>query len=74
MELSSLASAQGRSKSDEKVLRREAGCFEKRASNMKYAELLRHHMAIGSGLVEAAVKRLISTFKTRSQVARWRRE
>jgi hypothetical protein len=38
----------------------EAGFFRKRLRNMNYAALLRDDLPIGSGIVEAAVKQLIS--------------
>jgi hypothetical protein len=43
-----------------KALQTEAGFFQKRLVNMNYAALLRDDFPIGSGIVEAAVKQLIS--------------
>jgi len=59
-EFAALAKVPGRREADTKALKREAGYFRKRAEHMQYADLLRNDMIIGSGLVEAAVKRLIS--------------
>jgi len=69
-ELLDLARAPGRRASARKILQREAGYFRKRADNMHYAELLRDDMIIGSGLVEAAVKRLI-TLRMKRTGATW---
>jgi len=69
-ELLDLARAPGRRASARKILEREAGYFRKRADNMHYAELLRDDMVIGSGLVEAAVKRLI-TLRMKRTGATW---
>ena len=69
-ELHALAAAPRRRKKDKKILEREAGYFEKRAPNMNYAELLRGNMVIGSGLVEAGVKRLI-TLRMKRTGATW---
>ncbi len=43
-----------------KALETEAGFFRKRSMNMNYAVLLQDNLPIGSGIVEAAVKQLIS--------------
>lgn len=69
-EFSALAQTPGRSKAERKILQREAGYFKKRASNMNYAELLRNDMVIGSGVVEASVKRLI-TLRMKRTGATW---
>lgn len=69
-ELLELAQTAGRSAAQRKTLEREAGYFRKRADNMQYADLLRNDMVIGSGLVEAAVKRLI-TLRMKRTGATW---
>lgn len=69
-ELLELAHTAGRPAAQRKILEREAGYFSKRADNMQYAELLRNDMIIGSGLVEAAVKRLI-TLRMKRTGATW---
>jgi len=69
-ELLELAQTPGRPAAARKILEREAGYFRKRADNMQYAELLRNDMIIGSGLVEAAVKRLI-TLRMKRTGATW---
>jgi hypothetical protein len=69
-ELRALAAVRRRRKKDKKTLEREAGYFEKRAPNMNYAQLLRDNMVIGSGLVEAGVKRLI-TLRMKRTGATW---
>ena len=51
-------------------LRTEAGYFRKRAPQMEYARLLREGLVIGSGVVEAAVKRLI-TLRMKRPGATW---
>jgi hypothetical protein len=52
------------------LLRTEAGYFRKRASHMEYAQLLRQGLVIGSGVVEAAVKQLI-TLRMKRPGATW---
>ena len=69
-ELRKLAEAPKRRNKDKRTLEREAGYFAKRADNMRYADLLRDNMIIGSGLVEAAVKRLI-TLRMKRTGATW---
>lgn len=69
-ELLELAQTPGRHAATRKILEREAGYFHKRAENMQYAQLLRNDMIIGSGLVEAAVKRLI-TLRMKRTGATW---
>lgn len=69
-ELAKLAKTPGRAAAARKILEREAGYFRKRADNMQYAELLRNDMIIGSGIVEAAVKRLI-TLRMKRTGATW---
>lgn len=70
IDLRAPAKARGGKKGDKKILLREAAYFEKRAANMNFAELLRANMVIGSGLVEAAVKRLI-TLRMKRTGATW---
>ncbi len=69
-QLLELAQTPGRPAAGRKILEREAGYFRKRADNMQYAELLRNDMVIGSGIVEAAVKRLI-TLRMKRTGATW---
>ncbi|MFW5741075.1 MAG: hypothetical protein ACOC1F_11990, partial [Myxococcota bacterium] len=68
-ELLELARAPGRRAAARKILEREAG-FRKRAANMQYAELLRNDMITGSGVVEAAVERLV-TLRMKRTGATW---
>jgi len=69
-ELTTLAETPETSKADEKILKRESGYFKKRSTNMNYAELLRNNMVIGSGIMEAGVKRLV-TIRMKRTGATW---